>query len=380
MKKSIALILVLLLASSCSKDKQDQNDGNFSISGKFVAPNGTDPVSKANVSLYEDHIIINETLTDSEGKFTLTGVSPGDYEVNISKGLFSTTLSTTVTTDDDIFDIDLSSIAITDLPNIAVVTGYYDNIETVLYNIGLANPITGEPLFDIIDGHDLAGRPSNAQQGHHHNANTTLSKTTNNELLEPNVDFGFGTFIESPALIANYDIIFLNCGLNEYKTDLSSNLTNFVANGGLLYSTDYAFVYLDDITNNGTEYVSFRDPHRSGQSLATTAEVLNADLLNWMTLNFNVSTTDNTVIIDQFLNNWQPVASYDDNTVLPWLYGPVVYDDGIEEDIYLAYTFTHGDGGVLYSSFHTKNSTTQSEAVERSIQYLVFELASLKSE
>ncbi|WP_407557248.1 carboxypeptidase-like regulatory domain-containing protein [Winogradskyella sp. 4-2091] len=380
MKKSITFILVLLLAYSCSKDKQENNDGDFNLSGKFVAPNGTDAVSKANVKLYEGNTLINETLTDSEGNFTLTGVSPGDYEVIISRGLFSTTLSTTVNTDNDIFDIDLSTITITDLPNIAVVTGDYDNIETVLYNIGLVNPVTGEPLFDIIDGHDLAGRPSSSQQGHSHDTNTSLSKTTTNEQLEPNVDFGFGSLIESPALLANYDIIFLNCGLSEYKTEFTSNLTDFVANGGLLYATDYTYVYLYDITNYGTDYISFRDPYRSGQSLSTTAEVLNEDLLDWMTLNFNISTTDNTVTIDQFLNSWQPVASYDDNTVLPWLYGPVVYNDGIEEDIYLAYTFAHGNGGVLYSSFHTKNSATQSEAVERSIQYLVFELASLKSE
>ena len=38
------------------------------------------------------------------------------------------------------------------LPNIGVITGSYDNIESVLYGIGLVNPITGLPLFDIIDG------------------------------------------------------------------------------------------------------------------------------------------------------------------------------------------------------------------------------------
>jgi hypothetical protein len=46
----------------------------------------------------------------------------------------------------------LANTRIETLPNIAVVTGEYDNIESVLYSIGLFNPITGAPLFDIIDG------------------------------------------------------------------------------------------------------------------------------------------------------------------------------------------------------------------------------------
>ncbi|NRD23492.1 carboxypeptidase regulatory-like domain-containing protein [Winogradskyella litoriviva] len=378
MKKSIAFILLLCLAFSCSEKNSDNLTGDYTLSGKFVVPNGLDPISKAKVMLYEDNIVISETLTDSEGNFIINNVFPGDFEIKLSKGLFSTTLNTTVSNEDDIFDIDLSTIEITEFPNIAVVTGNYDNIETVLYNIGLVNPVTLEPLFDIIDGQDLVGRPSGTQHTHSH-ANASHSKTTNNQLA-PNVDFGFGSLIESPTLLANYDIIFLNCGLSEYKTDYSSNLTDFVANGGLLYATDYAFVYLNDITNYGTDYISFREPNRSGQSLSTVAEVLNTDLLNWMTLNFNISTTDNTVTIDQFLDSWQPVASYNEDTVIPWLHGPVEYTDGTAEDIHLAYTFNHGDGGVLYSSFHTKNSATQSEAVERSIQYLVFELASLKTE
>jgi hypothetical protein len=32
-------------------------------------------------------------------------------------------------------------------------------------------------------------------------------------LLQTNVDFGFGNLMQNPSLLAEYDIIFLNCGL-----------------------------------------------------------------------------------------------------------------------------------------------------------------------
>ncbi|WP_299122813.1 carboxypeptidase-like regulatory domain-containing protein [uncultured Winogradskyella sp.] len=376
MKKSIALLLVLLLTFSCSKDKPDNLEEDFSISGKFVTPNGIDAVSKASVKLFKENTIIKETITDSEGNFTLTNLSSGDYELKISKGLFSSSQNVALDGINDIFDIILDTIEITDLPNIAVVTGSWDHIEDVLYNIGLVNPVTQEPLFDIIDGNGPFGRSNESSHNGHHKSN--FSKTFNPQ-LEPNVDFDFGDLIESPALLSNYDIIFLNCGLNETKTDFSNNITQYIADGGLIYSTDWAYVYLNDITDNGNQYLSFSNPYRSGDSLSTEAEILNPDLMDWLALNFNVTIENNSVIIDEFLSGWQAVNTFDENTVIPWLNGPVVYDD-ISEDKYLAYTFLHGDGGVLYSSFHTENQTSDATNVERLMQYLVFELSDIKQE
>lgn len=376
MKKSIAFLLMLLLAYSCSKDKSNSLNGDFSISGKFVTPNVTDAVSKATVKLIKNNTVVKETSTDSEGKFTLSNLPSGDYELKISKGLFSAYQTVTLDDINDVFDIILDDIEITDFPNIAVVTGSYDHIEDVLYNIGLVNPITQEPLFDIIDGTAPFNRPN--ESAHIDRHQTTFNKTFNPQ-LQPNVDFNFGDLIESPTLLSNYDIIFLNCGLSWSKTEFSNNLTQYVADGGLIYSTDWAFVYLDDITDNGNQYLSFYEPHKSGSSLSTEAEILNDDLIDWLALNFNVSIVNNSVTIDEFLDDWQVVDTYDENTVLPWLNGPVEYN-GITEDKYLAYTFLHGDGGVFYSSFHTENETSDATTVERLMQYLVFELADLKQE
>ena len=160
---------------------------------------------------------------------------------------------------------------------------------------------------------------------------------------------------------------------------MSNNITDFVNNGGLLYATDWAFIYLDNITAGGAEYMSFYDPYKSGDSVSTEAQILNPDLIDWISENFDIDIPNNTVIIDEFLPSWQAVDTYDMDTVLPWLYGPVEYD-GISEDKHLAYTFLHGDGGVLYSSFHTENNTADATTVERLMQYMVFELADMKVE
>ncbi len=367
MKKLIAFLLAFLFIYSCSKDKSDKLDADLSITGKFVAPNGIDPISKAEVILFKDNSTLKETTTNSEGKFTLGNLTSGDYEVKISKGLFSTSLNIAL---DDI-DINLNNITITDLPNIAVVTGRYDNIEYILFNLGFTNPVTQEPLFDIIEGEDITNRINENSHGYEE----ITSRRISNPLLEPNTSFDFGELIESPELLNSYDIIFLNCGLDESKTSFNNNLTDYVAEGGLIYSTDYAFVYLNEFN-----YLGFQHPYYQGDSLSTEAEIINDDLFDWLDMNFDITISDNsTVVLDQFSINWQAVNYYDEQKVTPWLYGPIVYN-GNQYNRYLAYTFEYGDGAVLYSSFHTKNDPNQSEAVAKSIQYLVFELSDLKQD
>jgi len=374
MKKSVLLLLIIIFNLSCSKEQTNTSSGDYSITGKFVTPNGLDAVSKASVKLYKDGALIQEAITDSEGNFMLNNLSKDSYDLSISKGQFRTSTSVDLSDLIDALTFDLDSLPINELPSIAVVTGSFDHIEEVLYNIGLVDPVTDEPLFDIIDGNDVAER--SAHHGHHQSTNTAQRT---NPMLEPNVDFGFGDFIEDPDLLDNYDIIFLNCGLNETKTDFSGNLTDYVNNGGLMYATDWAYKYLNDITADGTQYMSFYDPYKSGDSVSTEAQILNQDLIDWIAFNFNIDIPNATVTIDEFLPGWQVVDTYDSSTVLPWLYGPVEYD-GISESKHLAYTFLHGDGGVLYSSFHTENNTSDATTVERLMQYMVFELADMKIE
>ena len=311
---------MLFVLFSCNKDEEIQTaEAEFAVSGKFLAPNDTDPIPNAKVSAYVNNELVNQTLTDAEGKFTIP-LNRGDFHLVLNKGKFKTEKDITVEG-----DMTLESYKIETFPNIGVVTGSYDNIESVLYSIGLFNPVTGDPLFDIIEGNAFTRM---ANTGHKHTLHSShqANRTQNNPLLNPNTSFHFGDLMADPALLASYDIIFLNCGLNESLESNSSVLTDYVNNGGILYATDWAAGYLEDITNSGANYITPLDPEKSGNSLTTTATILDGTLSDWLLLNFGIS-VDDTVVIDEFLPAWQVVDSYDSATTISWLSGEVNYDD-----------------------------------------------------
>ncbi len=372
MKSYLLLLLSCLILVACNKDDSSESTEEFTVTGEFFTPNSLDPVSGAHVRAYVDGQLQSQTSTDAQGKFAID-LNRGDYNLVINKGKFKSERTITV---DRNFSLD--SIAIESLPNIAVVTGSYDNIESVLYSIGLFNPVTSEPLFDIIDGSGFLDRQSVGHSKHQH-GRQTLERNSDNPLLQPNVDFNFEDLISDQELLGGYDIVFLNCGVNESYEDQSDALDTYVSNGGILYATDWASGYLDAITNSGADYITPYVPEKSGTSTSTVATILNDDLNDWLLQNFNI-TIDQTVLIDDFLYSWQVIDTYDSNTAISWLNGPVSYTDdtGTEvfEDKDLAFTFLHGEGAVLYSSFHTENHDVDEVTdVERIMQFLVLEMS-----
>lgn len=369
MKKLILCLALCVAVFSCSDDKENITIESVSFTSKIFAPNGVDPIPNARVTLSKQGTIVDETLTDVDGSFTVEGIEEGAYDLKISKGAFSVQR----TIDPETLD-ELIAFVFENLPSIAVVTGFYDNVESILFDIGLVDPETGEPLFDIIDGHSGIDRVADHGHGHHNNSEVSRSNTS----LQPNVDFSFEEFINSPNLLSGYDIIFLNCGLSELQTDSNSNLTDYVANGGILYATDYAFVYLDDITNGGEDYLSFLEPQRSGVSLETEATILDNVLTDWLEENYGIS-VDGTIYINEFLPAWQVVDTSVEDSVIRWFNGEVTYgtDDGdITEAKDLMFTFLHGEGAVFYSSFHSENHDEGFSDVDRIMQYQIFDLAS----
>ncbi|SEA31961.1 YbaK/EbsC family protein [Bizionia paragorgiae] len=222
--------------------------------------------------------------------------------------------------------------------------------------------------------------PYNHSSKHGNHGAENHKNSSQNPQLTPNVSFDFGDLINDPALLETYDIIFLNCGLIDGFSDLDSNLLNYVSNRGFLYATDWASLYLTSITNSGADYLSFLTPERSGISLSTNATILNGNLNAWLFLNFGI-TIDDTIEINEFLNLWQVVDSYDPNTCISWLSGPVTYstNSGSETAIKdLAFTFQVGSGAVFYSSFHTENTDQGFSDVDRIMEYLVFEMSDIE--
>ncbi|QHI38923.1 hypothetical protein IMCC3317_43230 [Kordia antarctica] len=379
-QKLLLLVLSVSFLISCEKDSESAPLAESSISGKFLAPNDIDPIVNGIITASKDGTIVSETISATDGSFTLTNLSAGEYEISLKKGLFSSTRAVEVAEDDD---LDIPNIPIESFPRIGVVTGNYDNIESVLYDIGLVNPFTQEPLFDIIQGTGI-GRPAanTGHHGHNHGNDVGIFLPENNNNLQPNVTHTFSDLVASPNLLGTYDIIFLNCGLSESFTGFNDNILQYVSNGGILYATDWAYKYVEGITGDGQQYIDFLDNDKSGNSLSTEATIFDQDLIDWLQVNFNITLNNNdTILLDEFLPGWQVVDSANDATVISWFNGPVTYRDNVGATVTqnkdLAFTFQVGNGGVFYSSFHTENHDDGFSTVDRLLEYLVFELSSL---
>jgi hypothetical protein len=373
----LKIILLCLFIYSCSSNEptSETSDGPFTINGRILAPNGSDPIASSKITLQQLNGDIKIGYSDAKGVFSIENIDYGVYEVLLTKGLFSSQRSMEISNTTSDFDFDLGDIILNGIPNIGVVKGSYDNIETILYDIGLVNPITGAPLFDIIDG----GNFERLSQDHGHHSNTT-NRMTYNPQLDPNVDFDFTDLLSDPAQLASYDILFLNCGLDTSDAETSTAIYDYVNNGGILYATDWTFPFIESInTLSGTDFITYQQPYKNGDSTSTEATILSSELNDWLDLNFDL-TIDNTVVIDEFLPSWQVVETYDASNTIPWLNGPVTYSDdsgSVTEDKDLAFTFLVGDGGVFYSSFHSENHEVGFTCVDRVMEYLVFELATL---
>lgn len=376
MKPIILSAFILLFLFSCSKDEApDAIPESINISGKLLAPNNQDPIVNARVSAMQNNILKAETTTDAQGNFTIA-LEKGEYTLNLAKGLFTTQKQIVVEQ-----ETTLDNYKIETLPNIGVITGSFDNIESVLYGIGLVNPITNEPLFDIIDGITTNKNSHTSNQAHLHGLNKSGDLESRNPILDPNVSFSYTDLMSDPTLLASYDILFINCSSHSDNPTYEQNLMDYVNNGGFLYVTDWSSSLLNTVTNNDTDYLSFYTPRRSGQSLSTTATILDGNLSAWLLLNFGISIND-TVFIDEFLGSWQVVDSYDPTTTISWLNGVVDYRDNnnvtVTENKDLAFTFLLGQGAVFYSSFHTENDEFDFTTTDRIMEYLVFEMTAIE--
>lgn len=282
-----------------------------------------------------------------------------------------------------------------DSANMAVVTGAYDEIENVLAKLGFGEvddygqlDTSADYDFDLIDGGYSADAVMTAE-----------------ELLSD---------IEA---MNEYDIIFINCGTS-YESllsepDVLANIQEYVEGGGKLYVTDLSYDYLEQA------FPDFMDFY-GGSSLADadTAETLDAaqvgtsgitsdatvndeTMAEWLdnvmvndgdieedcyflseaaiNAKEGARNDDGTVTIGDFLSGWGVmVDTHDgvDEEATIWITGPIDYYGGSDDDAPLTVTQAHGEGEILYSSYHTAHScpTLGFWPQERVLQYLVFEL------
>ena len=166
-----------------------------------------------------------QTTTDADGYFVLEGVPTGVHIIYAEKGSFSVELE--VNFPGGIYELEEEYCLDPDSVTLAVVTGEYDSIEHILEELELE--------YDL---------------------------------------YGYGTyldFLEDSTAMAEYDVIFFNCGMPfswlESRPLVVANLVNFVQNGGSVYASDWAHLIVEAAWPDKIDFIGddslFRDPSTS---------------------------------------------------------------------------------------------------------------------
>lgn len=283
------------------------------VAGVVTAANGTMPIQGALVRLadtgagaaagapaqsYEGP----EALTDAEGRYVLENVPEGDQLLVATRGVFSAEIPVTVVAG---VTVEAETLALDASGRLAYVEGDFDAIQ------------------DIV--RDELG--------------TELDRLTGPELA-------------SAEITSRYRLIFINCGVWDwdYDTimDVVENLRNYVAEGGALYMSDLElplleFMFPDDVEGDG-----------GGDEGTITAQVVSSELRAF------IPGSPATVQIGFNLSGWDAVTGMSSR---PEVLLQADYQGwtGQVQDGPLAIALEHGDGQVVYTSFHNNAVATSDQ-------------------
>lgn len=392
--------------------------------------------------------IIASDCTGSNGEYTLTGEIPcgesitlyaklGSFELNVS-------LTITCAADDDdgnYDDADLSGIAFDDdcttdssgssgdddsetmlkkltpdysldttscefsIASMAVVTGYYDEIQNVLAKLG----------YGTVDSTGVLETPTTEAEVSA--LDFTLIDGTG--YLDDDLFDNFEDFISDIDNLTPYDIIFINCGNSDedLATTYKAVLQEYVEGGGKLYITDWSYMFVESPFPSFMDFMGGGDDLSTSEWPTTSAKIGDSDITSDATVNdatlkawlgdddvtvndgdmsdyedcYGLDDTlinakegalnaDETITIGDFLSDWVVMdGAHTGVDIDPkiWITGPVSYTGSsgtVDEP--LTVTREEGEGRILYTSYHTAHScpTTGFWPQERILQYLVFEL------
>lgn len=289
-----------------------------SVTGRVCDPSGGLWIVGATVTLSADldgdgvADVVITTTTDADGYYTLTGVPDGTWTVRVEKGSFWTEFEVTVA-GGNTETAEAECLTAEDV-KIAVVTGAYDSIEVVLDKLGME--------YDLIQG-----------------------------------EFGnqATTFLKDSARMAEYDIIFLNCGIAENwigdKATIAANIAAYTKDGGSVYTSDWAYYFFEAAYPNALDFQGEDKTYGSaylGMAGKIKATVLDAD----MQAVIGSSTAD----LNYDLDAWAVVTSASASaTVLiegdARLWGATVKKSPLAAEI-------RPGGRMIYTSFHNEQQST----------------------
>ena len=353
------MLLSTLLMMSCKQEqtfhRRNEVEAEIefagSVSGRVCDPSGYEWIEGALVyanlvdgsgRFYD----VLTTFTDADGRWYLEDLPQG-YNISIQiqhEGVLIEEHTIDVE-DDKPIRLDEPDCFDPQEVSIAVVTGDYDAFDTALEQLGIFT-------YTIIDG----------QEG--------------NELE---------TFLTDLQSMEQYDLIYFNGGCleagilydaedphNTAPDTILANLQTYVANGGNVYASDWAYdvveqAWPDKIDFLGVDHVP--DDAQLGSSQAVDASIANAAMANF------IGDEDGKMLVTYDLPVWPPIETAT-HTVSVHLLGNVDYrDNGIDQHLAsspLLVSFNGGGGKVVFSTFRL--AANLNEGMLTMMKYLLFEL------
>ena len=317
---------------------------------------------------------VYETTTDENGAFTLNAVPAGSQTLHVEKGAFRA-VTDIVVVEGQVTRVD--QLCVAPSTTIAVVTGVFDAIENVLFSMGF------QPKACLPSG--MAGCPSQLYPS----GTVTLVKGMPDFAGDPEAAYYITDFLDNDALLAQYDIVFFNCGLaDEYyysaPDTAKQNLADYVTQGGSIYVSDRAYELLRVSFPGLLKWAPPGNPQdwlgdRQRAWVGVAIPALAATITD-VSLATAVGSASIDIVYDKA--GWVPLGTLSDQPqgVHSWMKAAQVpldlnrdlTADSVVNDDPLLVSVKFGQGRVSYTTFHMhEQATAQMRAV---LQYMIFEL------
>ncbi len=302
-----------------------------------------------------------ETVTDADGYFTLANVPAGRHTLQVTKGSFSAAEVVDVVAGEVTA---IEHVCVAPDTELAVVTGEFDAIETVLGGMGFGVRACVPAAF--------AKCPA------------SLDPSGTVTLVDGESTAFITAFLDDLFLLESFALIFFNCGLvDQYlysaPDTAKNNLRAFVDGGGSIYVSDRAYEIVRVIFPGALDFVGNEsswgaDRERGWVGVAAPAlagTVLDANLTQAL------GRASVTLVYDKA--QWVPLDVTQPANATRWIAAnPEVDDDRdgtpdrtLSQAPALA-SVPFGDGRITFTTFHThQQANADMTAI---LRYIIFEL------